>query len=127
MGPDDAPTRTLVGSHLDVPKVLEPIGERGTHFENVVAALPAVDKRKVARATGNAGDVYLCHPFLAHARELAARRHQTAFLAPPALPPAALLQLERPDADHSPVEIAIRVGLARAPTVEERIRATAGP
>ena len=44
VGPDDAPTRILVGSHLDVPPVLEPLGEGGVHFENVMPSFPDVDK-----------------------------------------------------------------------------------
>jgi Phytanoyl-CoA dioxygenase (PhyH) len=63
---DDAPTRVLVGSHLDVPSVLAPAGERGTTFRT--DALPRrTFERDVAFATGEAGDVFLCHPFLVHA------------------------------------------------------------
>ena len=38
----DAPTEIIVGSHLDVPRVLSPYGERGVHFDNVVGQLPAL-------------------------------------------------------------------------------------
>jgi hypothetical protein len=111
VGPEDAPTRILVGSHLDVPPVLEPVGEAGTRFERVLPLLPDVQKRKVALATGEAGDAYLCHPFLVHAASWPHRGATPRFLAQPALPPAALLELERADADYSPVEIAVRRGL----------------
>jgi ectoine hydroxylase-related dioxygenase (phytanoyl-CoA dioxygenase family) len=111
VGREDAPTRILVGSHLDVPPVLEPIGEAGTHFERVLPLLPDVQKRKVALATGKAGDVYLCHPFLVHAASWPHRGTTPRFLAQPALPPAVLLELERADADYSPVEIGVRLGL----------------
>jgi hypothetical protein len=67
VGPDDVPTRIYVGSHVDVPPVLQPLGERGTCFEHVIPLVPHVHKREVALAMGNAGDVYLCHPFLVHA------------------------------------------------------------
>jgi hypothetical protein len=64
VGLDDAPTRILVGSHRDVPPILEPMGDAGTHFDRVLPMIPHVHKRETALATGEAGDVYLCHPFL---------------------------------------------------------------
>ena len=111
VGPDDAPTRILVGSHLDVPPVLEPLGEGGVHFENVMPSFPDVDKRRVALATGNAGDVYLCHPFLVHAASWPHRGTKPRFMAQPELSPVAPLELERADADYSAIEIAVRLGL----------------
>jgi hypothetical protein len=66
-GPEDAPTEILVGSHLDVPRVLAPFGERGVFFGDVVGRLPASTfQRPRVHATGRAGDVYVCHPFLVH-------------------------------------------------------------
>lgn len=63
----DAPTEIIVGSHLDVPRVLAPYGERGVFFGEVVRQLPASTlRRPYARAIGRAGDVYVCHPFLVH-------------------------------------------------------------
>jgi hypothetical protein len=67
VGEADAPTEILVGSHLDVPRVLAPFGERGVFFGDVVADLSASTfHRPRARATGRAGDVYVCHSFLVH-------------------------------------------------------------
>src|SRR2546430_7858531 len=67
VGDADAPTEILVGSHLDVPGVLAPFGARGVFFGDVAGNLPASTfVRPRARATGRAGDVYLCHPFLVH-------------------------------------------------------------
>lgn len=67
VGDVDAPTELLVGSHLDVPRVLAPFGERGVFFGDVVGDLPASTfQRSRARAIGRAGDVYICHPFLVH-------------------------------------------------------------
>ena len=64
---DDAPTELIIGSHLDVPRVLAPYGERGVFFGDVTGQLPASTfRRPHARATGRAGDVYVCHPFLVH-------------------------------------------------------------
>jgi hypothetical protein len=86
VGPDDAPTRISIGSHLDVPPVLQPLGERGTYFGNVAAALSPMEKRRVALATGKAGDAYLCHPFLVHVASWPHRDTQPRFMAQPALP-----------------------------------------
>lgn len=67
VGEDDAPTEILVGSHRDVPRVVAPYGEEGAFFGTVTAGLPmSTFERQRAFATGRAGDVYLCHPFLVH-------------------------------------------------------------
>lgn len=110
IGPDDAPTRLRVGSHLDMARFLEPAGEAGL-------ASPRVDRVGVGRpealATGEAGTVYLCHPFMIHA----AQKHrgtEPRFLAQPSLGLAEPYRLERPDGAYSPVETAIRRALGRA-------------
>jgi hypothetical protein len=114
VGLDDAPTRILVGSHRDVPPILEPMGDAGTHFDRVVPMIPHVHERETALATGEAGDVYLCHPFLVHAATWPHRGASPRFLAQPELPPVARLDLDRQDGDNSPVEIAVRLGLGLA-------------
>ena len=56
-----------MGSHLDVPRVPAPYGQRGVFSGDVAGPLPASTfQRPRARATGRAGDVYICHPFLVH-------------------------------------------------------------
>ncbi|WP_171109474.1 MULTISPECIES: phytanoyl-CoA dioxygenase family protein [unclassified Streptomyces] len=107
----DAPTRIRVGSHLDVPPVLEPYGEDGASFLELGPKVDAVSAhRPLAYATGRPGDVYLCHPFLVHAAQ---PHHGTRprFMAQPPLHPAEQLRLERADGDYSAVEFAIRRGL----------------
>ncbi|QIK09509.1 phytanoyl-CoA dioxygenase [Streptomyces sp. ID38640] len=113
VGEDDAPTRIRVGSHLDVAALLGPEGEAGLPFMELAGrAVPATEHRPLALATGRAGDVYLCHPFLVHAAQ-PHRGTEPRFLAqPPLLPrPGEDPRTERPDGDHSPVELAIRRGL----------------
>ncbi|WP_405867565.1 phytanoyl-CoA dioxygenase family protein [Streptomyces sp. NBC_00005] len=109
----DAPTRIRVGSHLDVPSVLEPYGEEGASFLELGPKVAAASAdRPLAYATGRPGDVYLCHPFLVHA----AQPHhgvRPRFMAQPPLHLDAPLELDRPDGDYSAVEFAIRRGLAR--------------
>lgn len=111
---DDAPTRIRVGSHLDLPKLLEPAGDTGLGgMDFVEAYVAASEHRPVTFATGNAGDVYLCHPFLVHA----AQRHrgtEPRFMAQPPLYPAEPYDLDRPAAELSPVENAILLGLGRS-------------
>ncbi len=111
VGPDDAPTRIRVGSHLDIPPVLLPYGDDGVDFlELAQRHFGPTEHRPISEATGKAGDVYLCHPFLVHA----AQKHrgtQPRFIAQPPLHPAEPIQIERLDSTYSPVEMAIRVGL----------------
>lgn len=88
VGPDDAPTRIRAGSHQDVARLLEPAGEAGmTFMELAPLAESATVHRPVAHATGRAGDVYLCHPFVVHS----AQPHhgsEPRFMAQPPLLPA---------------------------------------
>ena len=112
---DHGPTRIKVGSHLDVPAFLEPAGERGVEFFTLCGAMDAAGKldspeRPVALATGRAGDVYLCHPFLIHAAQ-PNRGAIPRFIAQPPLLPTGLLDLDRRDGASSPVERAVRLAL----------------
>jgi hypothetical protein len=61
-------------------------------------------------ATGVAGTVYLCHPFLVHAAQ-PHRGTTPRFLAQPPLYSRAPLELERIDGAYSLVESAIRLAL----------------
>jgi hypothetical protein len=65
VGPEDAPTRLVSGSHLYVPEFLAPYGEDGTASDGCYWR-PSVLCRPVVHATGQAGDVFLCHPFIVH-------------------------------------------------------------
>ncbi|AKS35750.1 hypothetical protein [Mycolicibacterium goodii] len=85
VGPDDAPTRIRVGSHRDVAAALGP-GSAGSvasgDLINSVASGDPIDffasgalvdrasaGRPVQFATGRPGDMYLVHPFTAHAAD----------------------------------------------------------
>lgn len=85
VGPDDAPTRVRAGSHLDVAMTLVPFGADGASFADVTAACTAALDRPVELATGRAGDVYLCHPFLVHAASWPHRGRTPRFLGQPAV------------------------------------------
>lgn len=107
VGEGDAPTRIRVGSHLDVARLLEPAGEAGLGGD---MDLSVSDGRPEVLATGPAGTVYLCHPFLVHAGQ-PHHGNVPRILAQPGLPPAKPITLDRQKGDYSPVEIAIRFAL----------------
>jgi hypothetical protein len=103
----DAPTRIRVGSHHDMARFLEPAGEAGKSRMDL-SAVGA--NRSIALATGEAGTVYLCHPFLVHA----AQAHNGAtprFMAQPPLGLREQYKLHRDDETYSPVEVSIRRAL----------------
>ncbi|MCP2257899.1 Phytanoyl-CoA dioxygenase (PhyH) [Streptoalloteichus tenebrarius] len=111
VGEDDAPTRIRVGSHLDIPPLLADAGDAGVDpFAFGPVAEAATAHRPLALATGEAGTVYLCHPFLVHAAQ-PHRGTVPRFMAQPPLPPTGDLVLDRADGDYSPVERAVRRGL----------------
>ena len=114
VGQTDAPTRIRVGSHLLVPPLLAPHGEDGlSMMELSRAAEIASAGLAEVNATGDAGTVYLCHPFLVHAAQPHHGVHPR-FMAQPPLHPRVPFELDRSDGDYSPVERAIRLGLDRA-------------
>ena len=124
VGPDDAPTRVKVGSHLDVPPFLAPAGDRGMSGMAACTAMHAAGKldspdRELALATGHPGDVYLCHPFLIHAAQ-PHRGREPRFMAQPPLDPVAPLELSREDGAYSPVELAVLRGLGDPPGFAKR-------
>jgi hypothetical protein len=108
VGEDDAPTRIRAGSHADVARMLAPAGEDGLSLRELAAnEFAETAGRPEVLATGDAGTVYLCHPFLVHAAQLH-RGTRPRFMAQPPLMPAESFVLERPDGAYSPVEQAIR-------------------
>src|ERR1041384_5698954 len=110
VGDNDAPTELIVGSHLDVPRVLAPYGERGVEFNG--RDLPATTfERPRTFAPGTAGDVYVCHPFIVHRATWPHRGTRPRMIAQPEIghrEPFALLER----ADVCPVERAIFRGLS---------------
>jgi hypothetical protein len=112
VGEPDAPTRIRVASHLDVARILAPAGEYGLSLRDLVAQEAFVETaaRREELATGEAGTVYLCHPFLVHAAQLH-RGSRPRFLAQPPLLPTEPFLLNRTDGAYSPVEQATRIAL----------------
>lgn len=110
VGEHDAPTRIRAGSHFDIARLLEPAGEAG--MTNAMIDVEATSHRPQVLATGDAGTVFLCHPFLVHAAQMH-RGARPRFMAQPSLNHPTPFQLDRPDGDYSPAEIAIRQALGR--------------
>jgi hypothetical protein len=108
IGEEDAPTRIAVGSHRAVARVLAPAGEAGMTLGELVTdgVFERAAAGPLALATGPAGTVYLCHPFLVHGAQ-SHRGTRPRFLAQPPLLPAEPLRLD----GASPVEAAIRLAL----------------
>jgi hypothetical protein len=111
VGETDAPTRIRAGSHVDIARQLAPAGEAGMTLGELAADgfAGSADWPEVL-ATGQAGTVYLCHPFLVHAAQ-PHRGTVPRFMAQPPLLPREPVRLERDDGAHSPVEEAIREAL----------------
>jgi len=110
VGLEDAPTRLRLGSHRDLARRLDPLGETGASLRDLAAnGFAESAARPEAAATGPAGTVYLCHPFLVHAGQ----RHRgrvPRFMAQPPLLPRRPFRLDR--ADPVPVERAILEALS---------------
>lgn len=106
----DAPTLLKVGSHFDVAKILLPEGERGLSFMELAERLIPIPERPEISATGKAGTVYLCHPFIVHA----AQDHRGTlpkFMAQPALMTKSDFSINSREKDLCPVVSAILKGL----------------
>ena len=113
VGVDDAPTRIRVGSHLDVAPSLAGVGDGGCVFD--IRRASAALERPIVSATGRAGDVFVCHPFLVHAASWPHRGISPRFVGQPCVHHAAGewiggFDYGRPD--PSPVEQAVLRAIA---------------
>lgn len=109
-GADDAPTRVRVGSHMPMARQLAAHGAAGISLADLAReGFDSSTDCEVALATGEAGTVWLLHPFTVHAAQ--AHHGRTArFLAQPGLG-----WRDGPDVERgaSSVERAIRIALGR--------------
>ena len=112
VGPEDAPTRLMRGSHLLVPEFLAPCGERGAHADADERQFwrPSALCLPAAHATGTAGDVFLCHPFIVHTATWPHRGTGPRMIAQPAVHAADGFAVD--GTDPSPVARAIAASLA---------------
>jgi hypothetical protein len=111
---EDGPTRIRVGSHHDVPSVLLPFGEEGAAGNQLGPLVDAASAHRTeVHATGQAGDIYLCHPFLVHAAQ-ANHGTRPRFIGQPAILPLNPYRYDLPDQESSPVELTIKRALNQA-------------
>lgn len=105
----DAPTKILKGSHIDIARLLKPEGDAGLTFMELAMKLPELPERTGTLATGKAGTVYLCHPFLVHGAQ---QHHGTEpkFMAQPPLLLRSDFNLQG-SGPFCPVEEAIRIAV----------------
>lgn len=107
---NDAPTVIYEGSHIDVAKLLAKEDDFGLSFMELASKLDDLPKRKEVYATGKAGTVYLCHPFIVHS----AQPHSGTipkFMAQPPLLLRDELSISDSTVGYTPVEQAIRLAL----------------
>ena len=112
IGETDAPTIIRRGSHRDVAKILAPYGKKGLSFMELAGKLDVTNYCEQVLATGKAGMVYLCHPFVVHAAQ-PNHGKSPRFLAQPTLEMKEDLQLWGNINESSPVEKAIRIALEK--------------
>jgi hypothetical protein len=110
-GPNDAPTRLMCGSHLAVPQFLAPYGDAGAYADGVFWR-PSALCLPVAHATGQAGDIYLCHPLIVHTATSPHRGTMARMIGQPAVHVRHGFAID--ESDPSPVARAIVAGLAMA-------------
>ncbi len=106
----DAPTLIKIGSHKDVSRLLMPYGDSGRSFSELADKLSDLPSRPIASATGSAGTVYLCHPFLIHSAQNHAGLHPK-FMAQPALLSKKDFNIDPKIGEHCPIEQAILQGI----------------
>ncbi len=107
---NDAPTVIYQGSHIDVAGLLAKEDDWGLSFMELAGKLNDLPERKEVYATGKAGTIYLCHPFLVHS----AQPHNGSvpkFMAQPPLLLKGELSISDATDDYAPVEQAIRWAL----------------
>ncbi len=110
VGAEDAPTRIRVGSHRDIARALAPAGEPGLRLRELIPHMDGTSSRPEVLATGDAGTVYLCHPFLVHSAQMH-RGSAPRFLAQPPLLPRTEQWMDT--ASQSQVPVARAIALAQ--------------
>jgi hypothetical protein len=112
VGEKDAPTRIRIGSHADIARMLAPAGEAGLSLRELAArGFAETAGRRETLAVGDAGTVYLCHPFLVHSAQTH-RGERVRFMAQPPLLPCEGQDLRNDGDADSPVHRAISQALA---------------
>lgn len=107
---NDAPTVIYKGSHMDVARILSDKGDEGLSFMELAGKLHTLPNCATVQATGKAGTIYLCHPFLAHSAQ-AHKGRSPKFMAQPPLLLRNELNITDTNPDVAPVAKAIQQAL----------------
>ena len=105
----EAPTRIRVGSHADIARALIQAAEPGLTLRELLPYFRETSTRREILATGAAGTVYLCHPFVVHSAQMH-RGHEPRFMAQPPLLPRTEHWID--DLDRPANEVARAIHLA---------------
>jgi len=109
--PGDGGTAIARGSHRDVAKILAAAEPNGLTLDELMERLPVVDPDQIVEVSGNAGDIAFLHPFLIHGFS-ANDGSEVRFACNPQYPLKSAMNLDRENADYSPVEEAIRIAIS---------------
>lgn len=107
----DAPTIVYKGSHGDIARLLARYGDEGLSFMEIANRIHTLPQREEALATGKAGTIYLCHPFLVHSAQ-PHKGSEPKFMAQPPLLLKNELIITDTTSGYAPVEEAIRQALS---------------
>ncbi len=108
VGTLDAPTKIRKGSHRAIARQLLPYGEAGLTLGQLAAdGFASTADCEEVLATGPAGTVYLCHPFLVHSAQPHSGIEPRFMAQPPLLPTGEFDPSQRPSA----VQVAIRMAV----------------
>ncbi|MBT1705223.1 phytanoyl-CoA dioxygenase [Chryseosolibacter indicus] len=107
---NDAPTVIYKKSHIDVARILSREGDSGLSFMALAEKVNALPQHDEIYATGKAGTVYLCHPFIVHAAQ-PHTGNTPRFMAQPPLLLRKELTIENSAKEYTPLEKSIRLAL----------------
>lgn len=108
----DGGTAIARGSHHVVARILEAAEPEGLELQALTDRFPNIEPDQIAEVQGEAGDIAFLHPFLIHGFS-ANKGSKVRFACNPQYELHEELNLDRSDDDYSPVEEAIRRGLAQ--------------
>jgi hypothetical protein len=112
VSPDDGPTMLALGSHHAVARLLSDAEPEGVPGEDIGRFFhKRLQVGDTVAATGTAGDVIICHPFLAHSVNPIGPRGPR-YISNVAVHGFAQLNLDPAAGELSPVESAIAMALA---------------
>jgi hypothetical protein len=112
VGSHDAPTRVRLGSHLDAARCLFANKGPSDFFDVSKELALQTEYLPEALATGEAGDVWLCHPFVVHAAQRH-RGYRVKFMGQPPLSGVGPIDPTRSPSNRSPVEEAVSLALVQ--------------